>query len=497
MFKNAVFYAIGVAFSRVLGYLRDSLIAYYFGVSYISDAFFIAWRLPNTLRRLLGEGGINAAFVPIFADKVKEGKEREFFGTAGTFLFIINLIITIFVSLFSPYVIKIVAPGLDHKESYELSVFFLRFLIFSQIFFSLGALISGALNIKGVFFPTSFSQAIFNLSMGISLVFLTKYLSYKALVIGVLIGSLLQFLYLVFYVLKIKLYPKISKEEIEDIKIFLKRLAPSLLGFGIAQLSFFVDTFLASFLGKGAISYLYYANRIFQLPLGIFSVGLSNALLAHLSMEKEKKEKLTLGFLGIGFLTIPASFGIFSLSYEIVKVLYGHGKFNENDIKESSVALSIYVISLIFFSLQKTLSSYYFAIKNPKKPVISSSLGILVEGVSGFFFAFIIGLNFKGLVMGTVLSSITGFLFLLKERYKEIEWKTVSRNYSKYLVSSFLMSLILYFSKSFLNINYVLKLFLLIIIGAFSYFLFCVLLKEELSLKLKALIMKKVKNFSF
>ncbi len=185
------------------------------------------------------------------------------------------------------------------------------------------------------------------------------------------------------------------------------------MGFGVAQLSFFIDTFLASFLALGAISYLYYANRIFQLPLGALSVGMANSLLSVLASGQDPRKNITLAFRFITLLALPATGGLLVLSHQIIALLYGRGRFSEEDIAIAGKVLAVYSLGLVFFSLQKVLASVFFARGDTKTPVLSSLFAVLSEGLFAFVFAFVLKLGVVGLALGTASSSIAGLGFLL------------------------------------------------------------------------------------
>ncbi len=413
LIKHSISFSIATLLSRVIGYVRDALIAYYFGVSHITDAFFVAFRLPNTFRRLFGEGGFNAAFVPIFAKRLKEGTEKEFLNSTFTYYTLFNLFVTLTGILFAEWVIRLIAPGIASKSYFELAVFMARFL-FSYLFFvGLSAFFMAVLNTRGVFFVPAFAQAVFNIVMALCIALTSHSLGYMALVLGVLAGGSSQLIFHLPAVVSQKLLPQPTLKRDRDLNLLLKRLAPALMGFGVAQLSFFIDTFLASFLALGAISYLYYANRIFQLPLGALSVGIANSLLSVLASGQDPKKNITLAFRFITLLALPAAGGLLVLSHRIIALLYGRGRFSEEDIAMAGKVLAVYSLGLVFFSLQKVLASVFFAKGDTRTPVLSSLFAVLSEGLFAFVFAFVFKLGVVGLALGTASSSVAGFGFLL------------------------------------------------------------------------------------
>ncbi len=496
IFKNAFLFSIGVFISRILGYFRDAIFAYYFGASYLSDAFFIAWRLPNTLRRLLGEGGLNASFVPIYGELYKkdEALAKNFFASLFWYLAFINIMIILIVIILAPYVVRIIAPGITNPLVLNEASFLIRFLIINQLFFSINALLMGVLNVHNIFFRSAFTQAIFNFSMILFMILFSHSLSIKAPMFGAIMGGFSQILFLLPKAKKLGLsiYTKTLKNPY--IKGFFKRLIPAMAGFGVAQLSFFVDTFLASMLGKGVISYMYYANRLFQLPLGLMSVGLANALLSSLSLGDNKKLRTSETFAVLSLLSIPSSFGLFVLSKDIISVLYHHGHFNHQDTINTAHILSVLVFGIIFFSWQKVLSSTFFASKDTTSPTLSTFFGVLSEGISGYIFAFVLKFSFIGLAMGTVVSSIVSFMFLfIKSKSSFVDFKLITPHLLRALVGSFVMSGFILFFKSYIHIHW-LRLFIFIPSGAIVYLMALFILREPFVLLAFNKIKKRFKS---
>jgi len=492
LIKHSISFSFATLLSRVLGYVRDALIAYYFGVSHITDAFFVAFRLPNTFRRLLGEGGFNAAFVPIFAKRIKEGTEKAFLNSVFTYYTLFNLLITLLGIVFSDWIIRLIAPSIAHKGYFELTVFMARFLFSYLFFIGLSAFFMALLNTKGVFFVPAFAQAIFNLVFALCLAFLAERIGYMALIIGVILGGLAQLLFNIPSALKKGLIPKPTLERDKDLNLLLRRLLPAIMGFGVAQLSFFIDTFLASFLALGTISYLYYANRIFQLPLGALSVGMANSLLSVLSYGEDKRNNITLAFRFITLLALPATGGLIVLSHQIIALLYGRGRFFSEDISMAGSVLSVYSLGLLFFSLQKVLSSVFFAKGDTRTPVFSSLFAVIVEGFLGFIFAFVFKLGVIGLVLGTASSSLAGFGFLLYF-WKEREFNTHS--YIPSLLKAFLSTLLMCLFLVAIKPNPY-ELFYAIPLASLIYWISLLLLKEPLALSVLHLLKSLVKKLA-
>ncbi len=489
LIKHSLSFSFATFLSRLLGYVRDALIAYYFGVSQITDAFFVAFRLPNTFRRLLGEGGFNAAFVPIYAERVRQGKEREFLSSALGYYLLINLLVVLLGAVFAELLVSLIAPGLRVKPYFDLAVFMGRWVFIYLLFVGLSAFFMALLNTRGVFFVPAFAQAVFNIGFSLVIVLSAHSFGYYALIGGVLIGGFLQFAFHLPFLkdisfgISLKLHP--------DVKLLFKRLLPALMGFGVAQLSFFIDTFLASFLALGAISYLYYANRIFQLPLGGISVGVANSLLSALSLGEDRSKNLTLAMRFLFLLSFPAMMGIFVFSEQIVRLLYGRGNFLEADVLKVSYVLKAYSLGLVFFSLQKALSSVFFAKGDTLTPMKASFLAIVFEGLSAFVYAFVLKLGVVGLALGTATSSVFSFGYLLKKTYQFVDWQTLMKSVMKVVLAGFLMGLFGIFLKGKIHI------LIAIPLCALTYFSLLTLMREELLVSFLSLgkgLVKKLLN---
>ncbi|ADC89168.1 integral membrane protein MviN [Thermocrinis albus DSM 14484] len=419
-------FSVGTLLSRVFGYVRDAVIAYHFGASYVTDAFFVAFRLPNTFRRLLGEGGFNAAFIPVYAREIKEGRERDFLSSTFTYFTLISFVITLLGVVFSEVILSVLSPGLRHRPYFDLAVFMARWLFLYFLAVSLSSFFMAVLNTRGVFFVPAFAQAVFNIVSSFILAFATHLWGYYTLIVSTLVAGLAQVLFHLPSLLSQKVPLGVSFHLDKDVILLVKRLLPATAGFGVAQLSMFVDTFLASFLHQGSISYLYYANRIFQLPLGVVSVGVANSLLSVLSRGGHIKNNTTLAVSVILGLSLPSAVGLLLLAEPIVSLLYGRGRFSSQDVIVASHVLMAYSLGLVFFSVQKAISSVFFARGDTKTPVMASLLAVMSEGIFGYLYAFHLKLGVVGLALGNATSSLFAIGYLLAKDHTMIHWKTLA-----------------------------------------------------------------------
>jgi len=486
-FRASLLFSLGILLSRIFGYIRDATIAYYFGASAVSDAFFIAFRIPNAFRRIFGEGGFNAVFIPFYGEAVKRNTGEEFLRKTFGLLITFSLLVVLIGIFFSKEIISVISPGIKGKYTFNYAVEFLKFTILYLPLVSFYAYSMAILLVRGKFFIPSVSQTLFNLGFILSLVILFNTFGHYSLVLAVLIGGLFQIIPNVLLLLREKLLklPKFSLDE--EIRNFLKKFLFTLGGFSANQLSLFVDTFLASFLEVGSISYVYYAARIYLLPISLFSISLSNTLLAFLSTKKGKGKDTEVAFKLTLMLSIPSSIGLFLLSKEIVSVLYKRGNFSEEDLIYTSGLLSIYAFSIPFYSLQHILKSIYYSRKNVELPTKSAFLSVFLEAFWGSFFIFLLGFGVYSFPFAALISSIVTFIFLylnLPEKLA-IPYKSLV----KYIVASIAMGLLIYLVKSFIENPF--ALLTLIPFFGIYYFLILTLLGEE------TIPFKRLKSFKF
>lgn len=376
MFKAIFTNSFGILVSRVLGFIRDLLTASALGANIYSDIFFIAFKLPNLFRRIFAEGAFTQVFIPAFT----RTKQKGVF-SANIFLVFLSIIllITLLVNTLPQLFTKAIAVGFD-TETLEIAApyvainFWYLPLIFAMTF------LSGMLQYKHHFATTAFSTALLNLSLIGALLLsndksdaqIVYYLSF-----GVVIGGALQLIVHIVALQRLGLFPLIfggfkylrvkSKLIKKDTQKFTKNFFPAMWGNSTAQVSAFLDIFLASFLASGSISYLYYANRIFQLPLALFAIATSIALFPRVARylknqdETKAKEFLAKAFWFLAFLLTFSTIGGIILSHEITWLLFEHGAFSREDTTNTSGVLAMYMLGLLPFGLQKLFVLWLYA----------------------------------------------------------------------------------------------------------------------------------------
>ena len=282
--------------SRILGFVRDVAVAWALGASWMADVFFVAFKLPNLFRRLFAEGAFNLAFVPIFAGKLETEDDqnaphgaRTFAAQAQSGLLMVLLIFTILIELAMPWVVMGIAPGfVDEPEKYNLAVDLVRITFPYLIFVSWVSLLGGIMNSLHKFWQAAATPVLLNITLITSVFALTPIMPSPAHALswGVALGGIVQLLWMMYHVTKAGWRPKLVRPSMtDDVKRLLKRIAPVAVGAGIYQVSLLIDTIIASLLVSGSISYLFYADRLVQLPLGVVGVAVGTALLPLLSRQ--------------------------------------------------------------------------------------------------------------------------------------------------------------------------------------------------------------------
>ena len=481
--------------SRLLGYFRDILIAIFLGASIYADAFFVAFRLPNTFRRLFAEGTFNSAFIPSYASEKIKGKKnsKKFADDILSLLILIILILILFVEIFTPYLVYIIAPGFfENSEKFNIAVNLTRITFPFLLFVSLSSFFSGILNSNNKFAAAAAAPIILNLIMIFSLIIsylfnldYARNLSYSVTVAGVVQLFFLILFTKKYYKPSIQFKIKISSK----VKFFFKKLLPSIFSSGVTQINILIGTIIASF-EPGAVSYLYYADRIYQINLAIAGIAVGTVSLPVLSKAfKAKNIKKLSNIQSKSFelsllLSIPASLGLILASEEIVNALFGYGSFSKEDVKLTADALKYFGFGVPAFALVKILSNFFFARDNTKTPFYIS-MGMVVTNISitlSLFskFGFII------IPIATSISTWLGVLIYIhllnvkKSLLLKIELIT---NLIKILFSTIIMSFILVLAlnnyASYLDYTYKFKAIYLISIVAFVgivYLLSCYLL---------------------
>jgi len=422
MIKSIIVNFLGIFNSRILGFIRDLLSANILGANIYSDIFFVAFKFPNLFRRIFAEGAFTQSFLPSFAKTPY--KPKFAYKVFITFLAII-LLITLIVNLFSYQITSILAYGFS-EEAKKMAAplvainFWYLDLIFIVTF--LGSL----LQYKGHFLTTAFSTALLNISLIAALLYsqnLPKEEIIWYLSIAVVIGGIFQVLFHLiasykYNIIKLLCIGAKSKKKV-DLSTFKKHFLPSIFGNSTAHISAFLDTWLASFLTAGSISYLYYANRLFQLPFALFAIATSTVLFPKITKAIKNNDLNTAKiymkktFWILLYLLIIATIVAIVDSKEIVKVLFQRGAFSEHDTNVTAIVLIMYMIGLIPFGINKLFSSYLYATHKHLKAAKFSAISLGVN--IAFSLILIYPLKVYGLALASSIGGIVLVFLTLKE----------------------------------------------------------------------------------
>ena len=376
--------------SRLLGYLRDVLIAIFLGTSFLADVFFVAFRIPNTFRRLFAEGTFNAAFVPSYTSELLRGKSKsnKFANEIFNLLFLGLLTLVLVAEIFMPAVVSLIAPGfVENREKIELAIDLTRITFPFLMFVSLSSFFSAILNSHNKFAAASAAPIILNIFL-IGVLIFGKFLDDQIiyyLSFGVSVSGLLQLIFLYkfvkkFYSIKFNFKLRVNNK----VKYFFKKLLPSIFSSGVTQINILVGTIIASFQAS-AVSYLYYADRIYQINLAIAGIAIGVIVLPQLSKHiyLKKKNKILLiqnKALELSmFLSLPASVALIIGSEEIISALFGYGSFSKEAVFNSGRALYYFGLGLPAFALIKVFSTFFFANNDTKTPFYISLISVILN----------------------------------------------------------------------------------------------------------------------
>jgi len=402
--------------SRIFGFARDVVVAGFFGAGLATDAFFVAFRIPNMLRRLLAEGSLTVSFVPVFTEYLKQKSREgafELADVAFTVLSIVLVIVSLLGILFAPLIVTVMAPGFTRVAAqYDLAVFLTR-LMFPYIFFiSLVALCMGILNSLRHFAAPALSPVMLNIAMILGALFLKDFFSEPivGLALGVMAGGVLQLAmqwpFLVRMGVRLKLNFAFRHPGVRRIAALM---LPAVFGAAIYQINVFIGTVLASLLPKGSVSYLYYADRLVELPLGVFAIAIGTATLPSFSEQvargqlDELKKTISFSLRLMLFITVPSMVALIALRVPIISVLFERGAFTAAATIQTAWALLFYAVGLWAFSVIRVIVSAFYSLQDTKSPMKAAIVALVVN--VAFSVALMFPLKHGGIALATSIAS--------------------------------------------------------------------------------------------
>jgi putative peptidoglycan lipid II flippase len=392
VFKHTSIVSAMTLLSRISGMARDMVYSQTFGAGPLMDAFFVAFKIPNFLRRLSAEGAFSQAFVPVVSEfKVRRSRHevRELVGgVAGTFG-VALFVVTVIGVVAAPLLILVYAPGFRVSgDRFELAVQMLHWTFPYIFFISLVSLCSGVLNSYGRFGAAAFTPVLLNAVLIVTALFAAPRAPNPGLVlaVGVFVAGLTQLLFLLPFVMRLGVFglPRWRWEH-EGVRRIARLMLPGIFGSSVAQVSLLLDSLFASFLVAGSISWLYYADRLVEFPMGVFTIALATVILPRLSTHhaEQSPERFAATLDGAVRLVLlfatPAAVGLLTLAGPLITSIYGYGRFTQHDVYMSTFALMTYSLGLLGFSMVKVLAPGYFARQDTRTPVRVGLIALAVN----------------------------------------------------------------------------------------------------------------------
>ena len=497
--------------SRLFGLIREILLLHFMGASVEMDAYTTAFKFPSFFRRFFAEGGFQSIFVPYYTDYMSFSKfkgAKYFSSRIFTLIFWMMLFISIIVFLFAKEFTILMAPGFaSDPDKLALTTEFTRIIFPSIAFISLSTVYSGILVSQKKFFIFSLAPIFVNIIL-ISSLFVCQDLTSagRRYSYGTLVAGIFMFLYM-FSCVKYHGFPSPRFSTIRrspKLKIFLKKMLPVLVGAGVAQINVLAGTFFASFLETGCVTCLACADRFVQLPLSLFGVTMGTILLSEIAgkvtknQENDIKEIKNKSFLFTMRLTLPSVIGFITMSYLMISLLYGHGKFDQYAIENTSNILKVTACGLPALVLSKIMSSILFAYKDTKTPVIAAVISIIVNVILS-----IVLIKPLGIIGVALSSSVAGYVNVYVMCRKTNGCfsitKTVLIDFLKIIVASSLLTIMLFILEPQIGVQRTkiqefLLLTFMIVTGGAIYLSTLYLLKDKVVMRLVAKIKSKFNN---
>jgi putative peptidoglycan lipid II flippase len=456
--KNAGKTSFGTIFSRILGYIRDMLVACFFGIDTFADAFYAAFKIPNLFRRIFGEGSFSAAFVPVFSEYLHtkdKSETQKFLNIVFTTLFITLFTVSILGVLFAPALVKIIVWGFTNDtEKMQLTIDLTRLMFPFILFICFAAFLLAILNTLHSFFIPAFAPSMLSFSeifymLAIAPVLVSEN-QIKGLAISVIVGGILHFFVQ---------YPKLKSLgwhlkfmldlDHPGIKKIIILMLPSLIGLSVDQINAFVDNICATLISPGAVSALYYSNRVMQLPLAVFGLAFAAVSLPAMSkayVQKDMaalKNSLNYSVRFINFALLPAAAGLMTIGLPIIKFLFEHGRFSYAASIMTNNALFYYSLGLPAYAAAKIFANAFYSFQDTKTPLKTAMRAMILHIFLCVILMRPIGVG--GLALATALSSYFNFILLavyLRRRIGRFGLRFIIFSFCKSFISSMITAIV-------------------------------------------------------
>jgi len=403
LFKSTLTVGSMTMLSRVLGLLRDVVLARLFGAGAGADAFFVAFRIPNFLRRLFAEGAFSQAFVPVLSEyktRRDDAEVHRLLAHVSGMLMVVLFVVTLVGVIGAPLLITVFAPGfIDDGDKFSLTVAMVRITFPYILFISLTALAGGVLNSYGRFAVPAVTPVLLNLSLIAAALWLAPQMEHPAMALawGVFIAGAAQLLFQLPFLARLGLLPRPRlnpwrNRHHEGVRQIGRLMMPAIFGSSIVQINLLFDTLIASFLATGSVSWLYYSDRLVEFPLGVFGIALATVILPALSRQHastamaDYARTLDWGLRLVVLIGLPAALGLLVLAGPMVVAIYQYGEFSAHDVLMARASLMAYATGLMGFILIKVLAAAYYARQDTKTPVRIGIIAMLVNMVLNVIF---------------------------------------------------------------------------------------------------------------
>ena len=426
LFKSTILVGSLTLISRILGFVRDMLIAQLLGVGPATDAFFVAFKIPNFLRRLFAEGAFAQVFVPVLSEYQRRGSQaalKQFVDRSAGTLALVLMLITLTGIIAAPVLILLFAPGFIWKGTqYDLAVQLLHLTLPYLFFISLVALAGGILNAHGKFAVPAITPVLLNLCMIAAAIWLAPLMAEPVLALAwsVFAAGLVQLLFQIPALMRLGLLPRF-RIDFRDagVRRILGLMLPAIFGVSVTQINLLLDTLMASFLTAGSVSWLYYSDRLVEFPLGIFGIALATVILPNLARSHAAEDAIAFshsldwGLRLVLLIGMPATIGLLVLAEPMVSTLFQYNEFSVSDVHFAGQSLMAYAFGLLGFILIKVLAPAFTAREDMRTPV---RYGVYAMAVKlGLSFALVSFLAHAGLALATSLGAFFNAYLLLKK----------------------------------------------------------------------------------
>ena len=512
--KSAFYMSMVTFTSRLFGLAREWLRGYLLGTTSGSDAFTIAFMFPNLLRRLVGEGALTAAFIPVFSDYLSKGNKDEldeFVKSFFTVLLLFLIVLVAIVLLFAPLLRYVLPEFTKIPGKIELTIILTRIMFPYILFISLAALSQAILNSFKVFVPSATTPILLNISI-ITLGFALARKFYNpslALAVGVIFGGILQFSFQLPFLNKYGIkYGFVFNIKNPGVKRVIMLMLPGAIGAGVYQINALVSQIIAAFLEEGSVAALRFSNTLVELVLGVFVISISTVILPALSEKSSQgdregmKENLSFALKLVFLVTLPSMVGLIILRKPIVSMLFRYGKFTQASVEMVSYALIFHSLGISGTGASRIVVQMFYSMKDTKTPVYVATVAMAINLVLCYFLSF--PLKLGGIALAGSVSSYSNYLLLwllLRKRMGRIADRSVLSSFLKSFLSSILMGVVVFigyrFLRNFMDISRyynAIATLLLLAVAVISYVSFNLVLKNQEIIELMKIIKARFKN---